>query len=133
MVEGIPDMDIYRQQMQGSIKHLEEEFKKMNVGRASPAILQNVAVRLEEKEKDVAVSKLGVVSLRGPSQLQLSLHDPQIAKLVEKAIRNSDNTLDVLWDGKAVMVRVPKPSAETRKEMSKMAAQKAEHAKMAIR
>ena len=65
--------------------------------------------------------------------LIVSVWDASMTKAVEKAIANSNLGLNPNAEGQTIRINVPELSEERRKELSKVAGQYAENAKVAIR
>lgn len=118
--------------MQGAIKHLEDEFAKMQVGRASTAMVEGLLVEAYGSTQPIR----NVASLNTPDARTILIQpwDKSTLAPIEKAIRDrSDLGFNPLNDGNVIRINIPLPTEERRKELVKVASAKGEEAKISIR
>jgi ribosome recycling factor len=120
-----------QKRMDGALATLAKEFAGLRTGRASTNLLDTVQV--DAYGSMMPLSQLGTVSAPEARLLMVSVWDKSMVKAVEKAIRESDSSLNPAVDGQTIRVPLPALSEERRKEMVKMAGKYAESAKVAIR
>ncbi|BAM83361.1 mitochondrial ribosome releasing factor RRF [Cyanidioschyzon merolae strain 10D] len=115
---------------------LQRDLDSIRTGRADPGLLDSVIVVLSDGSR-VPLRKLAHVSLRDPRTLQVLVHDASWAGNCEKAIRSAGLGLNpVAGTGNAshaLFVPVPPPSVDARRQMIRLASQRAEEARKAIR
>ncbi len=122
--------DDTKKKMQLAIDHLKGEYKSLRTNRVNPNMLDEVKV--EVYGSDVSIKSLGTVTVQD-RQLIVSPFDPSTAPMIAKAIQASQLNLNATAEGGNVRVPVPPLNEELRKEIVKMAKQKTENAKVAIR
>jgi len=117
--------------MSAAVSHFQGELGKIHAGRASPGLLEPVEVSGHSER--LPLRAYATVTVRSPSLLAVSVHNPQDTELVAAAIRSSPLRLSARVEGKEIVVPVPRPTLDGLKAMGKLVAQEAEKAKSAIR
>lgn len=110
---------------------LKREFTTIRTGRATPAILDSVKV--EAYGSLMAINELANVSIEDARMLRITPWDMTIAKDIEKAMIVSDLGLSVTVDDKGLRVIFPDLTSDRRVALIKIAKQKLEDAKVALR
>ncbi|KAG0170491.1 hypothetical protein DFQ30_002404 [Apophysomyces sp. BC1015] len=119
------------ERMVNSINTLKEHLASMRVGRANPALLDTVRVRIENA--NYSLRDLAQVTIRDPQTLMVTVHDSDYLSAVDKGIREAGINLNPVIDNKIIRVPIPKPTKESRDKMAKLANQSGEQAKGKIR
>jgi len=120
-----------KQRMQKSIEALQSDFAKIRTGRASPGILEHVMVNYYGTETPLShVAKINVADAK---MLTVTPWEKKLIPDIEKAILNANLGLNPVTSGDIIRVPMPPMTEERRREMSKLARQEAENAKVAIR
>src|SRR5258706_6670628 len=117
--------------MKGAIDRVKSEFGGLRAGRASPALLDQV--RVEDNGNGVPINQVGTISTPEPRLLTVQVWDKQLVKAADKAIREGGLGLNPQMDGQLLRIPVPELNEERRKELAKLAAKYAEHARVAVR
>lgn len=117
--------------MEQSITAFKNNLGKIRTGRASAGMLDSIHV--EYYGSMVPLTQVANVSLQDSRTLSVQPWEKTMAAKVEKAIRESDLGLNPSSLGELIRVPVPPMSEERRKEMTKLARNEAEGAKIAIR
>lgn len=125
------DKEDVKRRMKGAVGTLRHEFAGLRTGRANPAILEPVTV--EAYGGAMAVNQLGTVSAPEPRLLTVQVYDKSLAKAVDKAIRDAGLGLNPQLDGQLIRIPIPELNEERRRELAKLAAKYAEHARVAVR
>lgn len=124
-------IDQAREQMNKSVEATKENFMGIRTGRANPALLNGIMVDYYGAPTPIkAVASIGVPELR---TLSVTPFDASQANAVEKAIRDSDLGVSPNRDGNVIRVTMPELTEERRKEYVKLAKNKAEEGKVAVR
>lgn len=110
---------------------LKREFSTIRTGRATPAILDGVKV--EAYGSDMTITKVASVSVEDARSLRITPWDMSLVKAVEKGILVSDLGLSVAVDERGVRVNFPELTSDRRIALIKIAKQKLEDAKIALR
>jgi ribosome recycling factor len=121
--------------LKNKIKETEEwlsrEFSQIRTGRATPNILDGVSV--EAYGSQMPINQLATISAEDARTMRISPFDPGNIKPIEKAIMVSNLGLSVSVDERGLRVSFPSLTGETRAQFVKIAKQKAEDAKVALR
>jgi ribosome recycling factor len=125
------DIKEFHRRMDGAIQTLKKEFSGLRTGRASPNLLDPVQV--DAYGSKMPLSQVATVSAPEPRLLSVQVWDIGMAKLVEKAIRESGLGLNPAAEGAIIRVPLPDLSQERRLEMVKVAGKYAESARIAVR
>lgn len=120
-----------QRRMDGAIDNLKSEFGGLRTGRASSSMLDPVVVDVYGAK--MPLNQVGTVGVPEARLLTVQVWDMNNAKAVEKAIRESGLGLNPQAEGTLIRVPIPELNEERRKELSKVAGQYAESARVAIR
>ncbi|KAI9015331.1 ribosome recycling factor-domain-containing protein [Phycomyces nitens] len=119
------------ERMSNANSGLKEQLTNIRIGRANPAMLDSVRVRIETES--YSLRDLAQVTIRDSQTLVVTVHDTDYLSAVEKSIRESGLNLNPLVDNKILRVPIPKPTKESRDKMAKLVVQAGEQAKAKIR
>lgn len=114
-----------------SIEALKNNLARVRTGRANPALLD--AIHVEYYGSMVPLSQVANVSLLDARTISVQPWEKNMAAKVEKAIRESDLGLNPASMGDLIRVPMPPMSEERRREMTKLARNEGENAKIAVR
>ncbi|KAF7726708.1 hypothetical protein EC973_008482 [Apophysomyces ossiformis] len=119
------------ERMISCINSLKEHLASMRLGRANPALLDTVRVRIDNS--NYSLRDLAQVTIRDPQTLLVTVHDSDLLSSVDKGIREAGLNLNPVIDNKIIRVPIPKPTKESREKMAKLAQTNGEQAKGKIR
>ena len=125
------DTDDPTRRMEGAISSLRTEFASLRTGRASGAMLEPVMV--DAYGQMTPINQLGTVNVPEPRMVTINVWDKALVGKVEKAIRESGLGINPQLNGTIIMLPIPELNEERRRELTKVAAQYAEHARVAVR
>ncbi len=125
------DLDDLKRRMDGAIAALRTEFASLRTGRASASMLEPVQV--EAYGQMTPINQVGTVNVPEPRMVTINVWDKSMVGKVEKAIRESGLGINPQLNGTIIMLPIPELNEERRRELTKVAAQYAEHARVAIR
>ena len=121
--------------LQSKIKEIDERLKKelagVRTGRAAPTILDGVMV--ESYGTRMPISQVANISVEDPRSLRIVAWDAANNKEIEKAITQANLGLSVGADERGVRVFFPELTSERRMSLVKLAKEKTEHARAALR
>ena len=117
--------------MDQSIVAFKNNLQKIRTGRANPALLDTVHV--EYYGSMVPLSQVANVALIDSRTISVQPWEKGMGAKIEKAIRESDLGLNPASMGDLIRVPMPPMSEERRKEMTKLARNEGESAKIAVR
>ncbi len=125
------DMKDLSYRMKRSVEVLQEEFGGLRTGRASTSLLETLLV--DAYGAQMPMNQVGTVSVPEPRMLSVQVWDKSLVGAAEKAIRESSLGLNPMTEGQLLRVPIPELTQERRVELSKVAGQYAEHARVAVR
>ena len=132
MAEDIEiDTGALERRMEGAISALRTEFASLRTGRASASMLEPVMV--DAYGQKTPINQVGTVNVPEPRMVTINVWDKGLVGKVEKAIRESGLGINPQLNGTIIMLPIPELNEERRKELTKVASQYAEHARVAVR
>ena len=91
--------------MNKAIEALEEEFRGLRTGRATPALIERVMV--DYYGTPTPLAQMASVSVPESRMLTIQPWDVSAIKEIEKAIQKSDLGLTPSNDGKIIRINIP--------------------------
>ncbi|MFL2786193.1 MAG: ribosome recycling factor [Paracoccaceae bacterium] len=125
------DTDNLQRRMDGAMGSLKTEFASLRTGRASASMLEPVYV--EAYGQRTPINQVGTVNVPEPRMVTVNVWDKSMVGAVEKAIRESGLGINPQLNGTIIMLPIPELNEERRRELTRVAAQYAEHARVSIR
>lgn len=125
------DTDGLQRRMDGALNALKNEFASLRTGRASANMLDPIQV--DAYGQMTPINQLGTINVPEPRMVVINVWDKGMINKVEKAIRESGLGINPISDGPLIRLPIPELNEQRRRELTKVAAQYAESAKVAIR
>ncbi len=125
------DSDDLQRRMDGAIHALRTEFASLRTGRASGSMLEPITV--DAYGQMTPINQLGTINVPEPRMVTINVWDKGMVGKVEKAIRESGLGINPQLNGTIIMLPIPELNEERRRELTKVAGNYAEHARVAIR
>lgn len=125
------DTDDLERRMKGAMDSLRHEFSSLRTGRASASMIDPITV--DAYGSPTPINQLGTVNVPEPRMVTINVWDKGMVGKVEKAIRESGLGINPQLNGTIIMLPIPELNEERRRELTKVAAQYAEHARVSIR
>ena len=110
---------------------LGKEYNQLNIGRASPIVLDGVSV--ESYGSHVPLKNVANISIEDPKTIRISPWDKNQVKDIEKAIMASNLGLSVATDDLGIRVIFPQLTTETRQTLVKVLKEKLEESRITVR
>ncbi len=129
--EFIIDTDDLQRRMEGALSAMKGEFASLRTGRASSSMLDPIT--LEVYSQRTPINQLGTINVPEPRMVTVNVWDKTNVPLVEKAIRESGLGINPQINGTIIMLPIPELNEERRRELSRVAGQYAESARVAVR
>ena len=129
--EFIIDTDDLQRRMDGALSVMKTEFASLRTGRASSSMLDPIT--LEVYGQRTPLNQLGSINVPEPRMVTVNVWDKTNVPLVEKAIRESGLGINPQLNGTIIMLPIPELNEERRRELSRLAGQYAESARIAVR
>jgi ribosome recycling factor len=116
---------------QKCIDHLKEEFAKLQVGRASGGLVENIM--LSAYGSSQPLKALASISTPDAKTIQVQPWDKALIPVIEKALRDADLNMNPTNNGSAVILNVPPLTEERRRDLVKIVGRLAEEARVSVR
>lgn len=127
------DIDVkdLKRRMEGALNVLRGEFASLRTGRASAAMLDPIHV--EAYGTSMPLNQVATINVPEPRMITLTVWDKGLVGAVDKALRQSGLGINPVGEGTLFRLPIPELNEERRRELSKVASQYAEGARVAIR
>ena len=125
------DLSDLERRMDGALVALRQEFASLRTGRASASMVEPITV--DAYGAQMPLNQVATINVPEPRMLTVNVWDKGLVGKVEKAIRNSGLGLNPVVDGTTLRLPIPELNEERRRELTKLAGQYAESARVAIR
>ena len=125
------DMTDLERRMDGALGSLRSEFASLRTGRDSASMLEPIMV--EAYGSRTPLNQIGTVNVPEPRMVTVNIWDKGLVGVAEKAIRESGLGINPQLNGTIIMLPIPELNEERRRELSRVAAQYAEHARVSVR
>jgi ribosome recycling factor len=119
------------QKLQESVAWLQAEFATIRTGQASPALLDGVTV--ESYGAYMPLNQVASIGIEDARTLRISPWDLSQVPAIEKALQESDLGVSVATDSAGVRAIFPELTAERRVQLQKLAKNKLEDSRIAVR
>ncbi len=119
------------EKMQKGVNHLAEELSRIRAGRANVAILDGV--RVQAYGESVPLNQVANVQVADARTLTIRPWDRKQIRDIEKGIMDSDVGVTPENNGEMVILHLPQPTEERRKELVKQCNKAGEAIKVQIR
>jgi len=123
--------NLINQRMDKAIISYQNDLNGIRAGRASINMLDTIKVDVYGNK--TPLNQVGNISVPEARLITIAIWDANNVSTVEKAIRESNLGLNPMTEGNLIRIPIPTLSEERRIELSKVAAQISENAKVAIR
>ena len=122
----------FKSKSSATLKHLQEELKKVRTGRAHPDMLDSVKV--EVYGSPAPLNQIANITAPEPQQLRISPFDPNNLSLISEAIsKNESLGLSPSDDGRVIRIMVPLLTEERRTQIAKQLGSYAEDTRISLR
>lgn len=117
--------------MSDTVDHTRGEFAKIRTGRANPGLITNLPV--EYYGTRTPLQQIAGVSVPEPRMLLVNPYDHNALRDIERAIQSADLGINPTNDGTVIRVVFPELSQERRQDFVRLARERAEEGRVAIR
>jgi ribosome recycling factor len=117
--------------MRAAVSVTQDELSGLRTGRANPKLLDRVSV--DYYGTQVPLNQLASFSVPEPRLLVIQPFDKNAMGAMERAIMSSDLGLTPSNDGNVIRLAFPPLTEERRKDLTKLAHQRCEEGRVAIR
>jgi len=126
-----PAVALAAQNFQKTLDFLLKEFSSLQIGRASPGMVEGVEVEAYGSKQPLR--NLGQIAITDARTITITSWDKAVLPAIEKAIRDANTGLMPLNNGNSIHINIPPLTEERRREMGKTIHKMAEEAKVTIR
>lgn len=126
-----PDIADLERRMKGALEVLRQEFSGLRTGRASVSLLEPIAI--DAYGTEMHLNQVASINAPEARMLTVQVWDKSMVKAVEKSIFASGLGLNPIAEGQLIRVPIPELNEERRGELSKVAGNYAEQARIAVR
>lgn len=125
------DMKDLERRMEGALSVLRGEFASLRTGRASASMLDPIHV--EAYGTSMPLNQVATINVPEPRMITVTVWDRSLVGAVDKALRQSGLGINPVGEGTLFRLPIPELNEERRRELTKVASQYAEGARVAIR
>jgi ribosome recycling factor len=117
--------------MKKALDHAIHEFSTIRTGKASPAMVEGVAV--QAYGTTMRLKDCAAITTPDPRLIQITPWDKSILRDVEKALQTANLGINPIVDGGVIRMPLPELSRERRQEFVKVAHKLAEEGRVSVR
>ena len=119
------------EKMQKAVQVAKDDLATVRTGRANPAMFSGIVV--DYYGSPTPLNQLASINVPGARLVVIKPYDASQLGAMEKAIRDSDLSVNPSNDGQLIRIAIPQMTEERRKEMAKLAKQKGEEGRISGR
>jgi len=121
----------FKTDSQKAIDHLKSEFAKLQTGRASSVLVEDLAVEVYGASQPIKA--LAQITIPESRTISIKPWDKGSLKGIEDAVRNAGMSLNPINNGESILINLPQLTEENRRGLVKLVHKFAEDAKVTIR
>ena len=125
------DFSNFKIQLKKIEEFLNKEYSQLNVGRATPLVLDSVSV--DSYGSRVSIKNIASISIEDPKTLRIAPWDKNQIKDIEKAIGASNLGLSLATDDMGIRVIFPQLTTESRQNLVRVLKEKLEGSRITVR
>ncbi len=129
----LPSINVVLSKMQKALDFFKNDLVMIRTGRATPALIENVKVKVYGGAQEMRIAELGTITTLDVKTLVIAPYDKSILEEISKGIMAANIGLTPVVDGEIIRISLPSLSEERRQEYVKLLKQKTEAARIAIR
>lgn len=126
-----PRIQSFSQEAKNILSHLQEEFGKLQTGRASASLVEHIDIEAYGSRQQLKT--LAGISVQDARTVVIQPWDPGILADIERAIQASTLGVSPVNDGAVLRINLPPPTEERREQLKKVVSTLAENARIALR
>lgn len=125
------NFSVFKTDLKKVEEFLSKEYGQLNIGRASPSVLDGVSV--EQYGQYTQIKNMASVSIEDPKTLRIVPWDKASVKGIEKAIMEANLGVSVATDDAGMRIIFPQLTTETRQRSVKVLKEKLEESRIVVR
>jgi ribosome recycling factor len=126
-----PYLDTAKKDFVKAVEFLQAEFAKLQIGRASAALIEDVKVTAYGTEQPIKA--VASISIPDPRTVQIQPWDKGVLNQIDAAIQKSGLNLTPVNDGNFIRINIPPLTEDRRSELTKLVHKYAEDARISVR
>lgn len=124
-------LDSAKENMDGSLAHLEKALAKIRAGKASPVMLSTVMV--DYYGSQTPLSQISNINTPDARTITVQPWEKNMLGEIENAIMNANLGFNPMNNGETIIINVPPLTEERRVQLAKQSKGEAEDAKVSVR
>lgn len=120
-----------KQKIKETEEWLTRELSGVRTGRAAPSLLDSV--KPEAYGARTSLKELAAISVEDARTLRIIPWDKSLTKAIEKGVTDADLGVGISTDDQGLRISFPELTSERRVQLTKIAGDKAEQAKVTLR
>ncbi|PIQ15907.1 MAG: ribosome recycling factor [Flavobacteriales bacterium CG18_big_fil_WC_8_21_14_2_50_32_9] len=124
-------LDTAKEAMNAALAHLDTQLMKVRAGKATPMMLTSVMVNYYGAS--TPLNQVANVTALDGRTLTVQAWEKSMLEEIQKGITNANLGLNPQNNGEMIIINVPTPTEERRRDLSKQAKAEGEHAKIGVR
>ena len=127
------DLDVsdLERRMEGALLNLRAELASLRTGRASSSMVDPIMV--DAYGAMTPINQVASINVPEARMVTVNVWDKTLVPKVEKAIRESGLGVNPQLNGTSIMLPIPELNEERRRELTKVAGEYAERARISVR
>lgn len=126
-------LDDTKTKMQAVIQAVQEDLNTIRVGKATPAMIDQVVVQAYGGTQQLKVMELGSIQATDAQTLVINPWDKSVIGEINKAINSANLGFTAVIDGEIIRIQLPPITEQRRLELIKMVSTKLENGKVKLR
>jgi ribosome recycling factor len=119
--------------MEKAADFVSNEMAGIRTGKASPALVENINVKVEAYGSSMPLKQIALISTPEPRLLTVQAHDPTVVADIERALKESKIGITPMNDGRLIRLPIPELTEERRKDLVKVIRDMAEQGRVRVR
>ncbi len=120
-----------RERMEKALEHLEHELARLRAGRATPVLLDGIAV--DYYGVNSPLSQVSNINTPDPKTILIQPWEKNMLGVIEKAIMAANIGLTPVNNGEVIRINIPPLTEERRHQLVKQVRNEGETAKISLR
>lgn len=126
-------IELTREKMQEVIKIILDDLATIRTGRANPALIENIEIKVYEGTQKLKLMELATITVLDVNTLIIQPFDQSIIREIEKGLMQANFGFTPVVDNQIIRIKLPPLTSERREEFVKLAKQKIEGGRVILR
>lgn len=126
-----PRLATFQAEIQKVLQHLQNEFSKLQTGRANASLIEHVDVEAYGQRQPLR--NVAGITVSDARTIVIQPWDKSVMQSVEKALQQANLGTSPVNDGTVIRINLPPMTEERRVHLKKVVSQLAEEARISVR